>query len=93
MTTPESQLVKFDFLKDRILISSRSPNLGEAKEEIAAQCNGSELAIGFNPNYLLDVLKNLDIETVLFCLTEADKPGLVRGKDDYFYVVMPMQLN
>ena len=93
LTTPDSQLVKFDFLKDRVLISSRSPNLGEAREEIPAQGQGAELAIGFNPNYLLDVLKNLDIETVLFCLTEADRPGLVRGKDDYLYVVMPMQLN
>lgn len=93
LTTPDSQLVKFDFLKDRLLISSRSPNLGEAREEVQAQGNGSELAIGFNPNYLLDVLKNLDIETISFCLTEADRPGLVRGKDDYLYVVMPMQLN
>ena len=93
LTSPESQLVKFDFLKDRLLISSRSPNLGEAKEEIAAEANGGELAIGFNPVYLMDVLKNLDIETVSFCLTEPDKPGLLRGKDDYLYVVMPMQLN
>ena len=93
LTTPDSQLVKFDFLKDRLLLSSRSPNLGEAREEVQAQGNGNELAIGFNPIYLLDVLKNLDIETVSFCLTEADRPGLVRGKDDYLYVVMPMQLN
>jgi len=93
LTTPESQLVKFDFLKDRLLISSRSPNLGEAREEIAAEANGGELAIGFNPAYLLDVLKNLDIETISFCLTEPDKPGLLKGKEDYLYVVMPMQLN
>lgn len=93
LTSPESQLVKFDFLKDRLLISSRSPNLGEAKEEISAEANGGELAIGFNPAYLLDVLKNLDIETISFCLTEPDKPGLLRGKEDYLYVVMPMQLN
>lgn len=93
LTSPESQLVKFDFLKDRLLISSRSPNLGEAKEEISAQANGGELAIGFNPHYLLDVLKNLDIETVSFSLSEPDKPGLLRGKEDYLYVVMPMQLN
>ncbi len=93
LTSPESQLVKFDFLKDRLLISSRSPNLGEAKEEIAAEAIGGELAIGFNPIYLMDVLKNLDIETISFCLTEPDKPGLLRGKEDYLYVVMPMQLN
>ena len=93
LTTPDSQLVKFDFLKDRVLVSSRTPNLGEAREEIPAQGNGGELAIGFNPSYLVDVLKNLDIDTISFCLTEADKPGLLRGKEDYLYVVMPMQLN
>jgi DNA polymerase-3 subunit beta len=93
LTSPESQLVKFDFLKDRVLISSRTPNLGEAREEVAAEGKGGELAIGFNPAYLLDVLKNLDIDTVSFCLSDPDKPGLLRGKDDYLYVVMPMQLN
>ena len=93
LTSAESQLVKLDFLKDRVLISSRTPNLGEAREEISAEVNGGELAIGFNPAYLLDVLKNLDIDTVSFSLTEPDKPGLLKGKDDYFYVIMPMQLN
>lgn len=93
LTSNESQMVKFDFLKDRLLISSRTPNLGEAREEVSAEVNGGELAIGFNPTYLLDVLKNLDIDTVSFCLTEPDKPGLLRGKDDYLYVVMPMQIN
>jgi DNA polymerase-3 subunit beta len=93
LTSPDSQLVKLDFLKDRVLVSSRTPNLGEAREEIPAQINGGELAIGFNPHYLLDVLKNLDIETVSFSLTEPDKPGLLRGREDYLYVIMPMQLN
>lgn len=93
LTSPESQFVKFDFLKDKILISSRSPNLGEAREEIPAEVSGGELAIGFNPHYLLDVLKNLDIDTVSLSLTEPDKPGLLRGKEDYLYVIMPMQLN
>jgi DNA polymerase-3 subunit beta len=93
LTSPDSQSVKLDFLKDRVLISSRTPNLGESREEIPAQANGGEVAIGFNPAYLLDVLKNLDIETVSFSLSEPDKPGLLKGKDDYLYVVMPMQLN
>lgn len=93
LTTSESQLVKFDFLKDKLMVSSRTPNLGEAREEIPAEVKGGELAIGFNPIYLLDVLKNLDVDTVSLSLTEADKPGLLRGVDGYVYVVMPMQLN
>lgn len=93
LTSPDSQLIKLDFLKDRVLVSSRTPNLGESREEVPAEVNGGEVAIGFNPAYLVDVLKNLDVDTVSFSLSEPDKPGLLRGKDDYLYVVMPMQLN
>jgi DNA polymerase-3 subunit beta len=93
LTSPESPAVKMDFVKGKILISSRSPNMGEAKEELAAETTGSEVAIGFNPQYLIDVLKNLDIEKISVSLTDPDKPGLVKGKDGYLYVVMPMQLS
>lgn len=93
LTSADSPAVKLDFLKGKILISSRSPNLGEAKEELTAEVKGDDLAIGFNPHYLIDVLKNLDIDQVSFSLTDPDKPGLVKGKDGYMYVIMPMQLN
>lgn len=93
LTSPDSPAVKLDFVKGKILISSRAPNLGEAKEEIAAEITGDEVTIGFNPNYLMDALKNMDIENISISLTDPDKPGLLRGKDGYLYVVMPMQLN
>lgn len=93
LTSPDSPAIKMDFLKGKILISSKSPNLGEAKEELSADVEGGDLAIGFNPYYLIDVLKNLDIENVSFALTTPDKPGLVYGKDGYKYVVMPMQIS
>lgn len=93
LTSADSPAVKLDFVKGKILISSRSPNLGEAKEEITAEVKGEELAIGFNPYYLIDVLKNLDVDQISFSLTKPDKPGLIKGKEGYLYVIMPMQLN
>lgn len=93
LTSPDSPAVKLDFLKGKILISSRSPNLGEAKEEIPADVTGDDVAIGFNPHYVMDALKNMDTEKVAVWLTDPDKPGLIRGKDGYLYVVMPMQLS
>ncbi len=93
LTSPEAPAIKLDFLKNKVLISSRSPNMGESKEEINATVDGKEMAIGFNPHYMADVLKNMDVESFDFCLTDPDKPGLVKGKDGYLYVIMPMQLN
>lgn len=93
LTSPESQSVKIDLLRDKILVSSRSPNMGEAHEELEAELSGEDLTIGFNPGYLLDVLKNLDVEKVQLSLSGPDKPGLLKGKKDCLHVIMPMQLN
>ncbi|MSR77389.1 MAG: DNA polymerase III subunit beta [Candidatus Omnitrophica bacterium] len=93
LTSPEAPAVKMDFVKGKILVSSKSQNLGEAREEMAAETKGGEVAIGFNPYYFMDVLKNLDTENISFFLTTPDKPGLLKGKEGYKYVIMPMQLN
>jgi DNA polymerase-3 subunit beta len=92
LTSAESQAVKIDFLKNKTLFSSRSPNLGEAREEIESDTKGGDVAIGFNPNYLIDALKNLQSDKISFSLTEPDRPGVLKGEEGYLYVIMPMQL-
>jgi DNA polymerase III subunit beta len=93
LTSPEAPALKFDFIKNKIIVSAKTPNMGEAKEEISAEFKGEEITIGFNPGYFLDVLKNLSDENISISLTSPDKPGLVRGREGYLYVIMPMQLN
>lgn len=93
LTTPEAMAVKLDILSDKILISSRTPNVGESHEELNAKLTGGEMAIGFNPQYLIDVLKNLNDDEIFLSLTDSDKSGIVRGRsEEYLYVIMPMQL-
>ena len=93
LTSQENQSVKLDFTKGHLLISSRSPNLGEAKEEMSAEVTGEDITIGFNPSYVIDVLKNLGTEQIFLSMTDPDKPGLIKTEDGYLYVVMPMQLS
>lgn len=93
LTSPESQSAKLDFVKNKVVVSSRSPNLGEAREELEAETKGPELVIGFNPNYLIDVLRNLSSEEIVLSLTDPDRPGVLKEeKAGYVYVIMPMQL-
>lgn len=93
LTSNEAPAVKLDFLKNRVMITARTPNLGEAKEEMVSRMEGKEMTIGFNPDYLMDVLKNLDVDNITISLSESDKPGVVSGKEGYFYVIMPMQIH
>jgi len=92
LTNQDSQAIKLDIFKTKLVISKNTPDIGEAREEIDAQYNGDNLTIGFNPTYLIDALKNIDKEEIGFELTAQDKPGVIRQGNDFIYVVLPMQL-
>ena len=51
------------------------------------------IEIGFNPNFLVDVLKVLDEQEVELALKDGNRPGLFRSDDDYVYVLMPVNLS
>jgi DNA polymerase-3 subunit beta len=90
LSTQEFQGVKLELKKDHVVISKNTPQLGEAKEEVSAHYDGAALQIGFNPNYIIDVLKNITDETVSFEFFGPDKPAVIR-QDDYIYLVLPMK--
>lgn len=91
-TNPDSLAVKVELAKDKMVLSKSAPYIGEAHEEIGVDYKGKEMAIGFNPDYLIDALKNIGDEMVPFEVADADKPGVIRIGGEYVYVVLPMQL-
>jgi DNA polymerase III sliding clamp (beta) subunit (PCNA family) len=66
--------------------------VGEFHEELGAEYQGKELGLGFNPVYLMDVLKNLNDESVGLELIDGEKPEL-SGLPVYIYIVLPMRIN
>lgn len=92
LTTPESQAIKLQLQKNRLTISKSTAEIGEVKEDMQAEYDGEEFLIGFNPGYLIDVLKNTEEKTVEIELAGPDKPGVMRVKEDYIYIVLPMQI-
>jgi DNA polymerase-3 subunit beta len=92
LTSQDSQGIRIDIEKDKMVISKQSPDIGEAREELDVEYKGSPFSIGFNPHYIMDVLKNLNEQSVGFELENPEKPGVIRTKDKYVYVVLPMQL-
>lgn len=91
LSTPDYQAVKMEVFKNKLLISKSTPDIGESREEVPMEYNGKELVIGFNPAYIIDVLKNLSDDTVEFEVTDSEKPGVVRT-GGYVYIVLPMRL-
>ena len=92
-TDQDSMAIRMNIKKKKMTISKNTPYLGEAKEEIDIDFSGdSDLEIGFNPRYLIDVLKSLADEEVVLEVNDPSKPGVIRKGEEYTYVVLPMQL-
>jgi len=91
LSTPDYQAVKLEVFKNKLVVSKSTPDVGESREEVPMEYQGREIAIGFNPTYLIDALKNLNLETVELELTDSEKPGVIRT-DGYIYIVLPMRL-
>jgi DNA polymerase-3 subunit beta len=91
LSTPDYQAVKLELFKDKLVVSKSTPDVGESREEIAVEYRGKEMVIGFNPNYLADVLKNIRNEKIDFELSDSEKPGVIRT-NGYTYIVLPMRL-
>ena len=92
LSTPDYQAVKLEVFKNKLVVSKSTPDVGESREELDISYHGKELAIGFNPNYLIDALKNLSVPTIELEVTDSEKPGVIR-LNGYVYIVLPMRLS
>ena len=91
LATLDYQAIKLETTKNRLVVSKSTPDVGESREELTCEYTGKDMMIGFNPDYLMDVLKNLKEEVVEFETTDSDKPGVIRT-NGYTYIVLPMRL-
>ncbi len=92
LSSDKSNSVKFTFEAGAISIMADSPDIGEAKESIPVNYSGKEFSIAFNPDFLMDPLKNLDDEEVYLDLIDEMSPGVIRGSGKFLYVIMPMRI-
>ena len=95
LTHQDSQSIRIDLLKDKMVISKNTPELGEVKDQIEVSYAGKKMSVGFNPHYLADALKNISQGEINFEIEGPDKAGVIRTQapDKYIYLVLPMQLS
>ena len=75
-------------------IVSSNAEQEEAHEELEVSYSGDALDIGFNVNYLLDVLNNVSGESIECAFGDAASSALISypSERDFKYVVMPMRI-
>lgn len=86
--------ITLDIAADRMLVSAHNPEHEEAEDELAIVYAGGRVNIGFNVQYLLEAVSNLDGEQAKITLATNNSCIFVDEAEtsSYRYVVMPMRL-
>ena len=94
IASERTRAVKLSLDRDRVTLSVTSPENGTASEEVSADYAADGVEIGFNARYLLDILGQIEGDTMEVHLADAAAPTLLRENDKApaLYVLMPMRV-
>jgi len=92
MTTEESKGVRLQFSQTGLVLTSRSPEAGEATINFPCKFEGADVEIGFNPAFLIDALRVVNCDEISLELSAPNRPGLIKGGGNFLYVIMPVNL-
>lgn len=98
MTNDKFNSVRFLMTGNKVTLRVVTPEVGEYEEELPIEYQGEEIEIAFNPDFVLDVLRQMDTEQTQFVLKDAMSPGVLKPASDnpeadsYINVVMPIRI-
>jgi len=94
IASDKTRAVKMALEPDRITLSVTSPENGTAAEEVPGEYSADAFEIGFNARYLMDILGQIEGNSIEVHLADAAAPTLLRENDksDALYVLMPMRV-
>jgi DNA polymerase-3 subunit beta len=92
LATEESKGIRLSLGGGELVFSSRAPEMGDAQVNMAVDYDGEPTQIGFNPQFLIDVLRVITASDFELLVGEPDRPGLIRSGSNFLYIVMPVNL-
>jgi len=91
--------VRFGVSPDEVRLSVNTADVGAGEETVEAKYDGDELEVGYNSNYLLDILRTIETENVVFRLNTSISAGIVEpegalegGTEEVLCLIMPLRL-
>ena len=89
-----ANIVRLSIRKTSVSVFGKSSSLGENEIQVSAKTTGEENEIAFNGRYLLDLLQNIDEETMVFEMTGPLNPGVfkIAGDNSFIHLIMPIRV-
>jgi DNA polymerase-3 subunit beta len=97
IASDQTHRIRLSFNSALVRFSVQTPDLGEATDELPIRFTGDPLDIGFNANYLLEILRYIPTEEVKLTFKAPERASTIEpeGWSDpasYLCLVMPLRL-
>lgn len=97
IASDQTHRIRLSFNSALVRFSVQTPDLGEATDELPIRFTGDPLDIGFNANYLLEILRYIPTEEVKLTFKAPERAATLEpeGWSDpasYLCLVMPLRL-
>jgi len=96
VASDQTHRIRMKFEPGRVHLNVLTPDLGEGHDELEVGYEGEEIEIGFNANYLLEVLRHIPSDEVKVAFKAPERAATIEpaGDDpvDYLCLVMPLRL-
>ncbi len=93
VASDKNNAVKLRFAPNKLEVTGSSSEYGDSNESMPIEYDGPEIQVAFNPQFLMDPLKNLTRDDIIFEFKDELSPGVFRTPDSFLCVVMPLRLN
>jgi DNA polymerase-3 subunit beta len=96
VASDQTHRIRLKFEPGRVHLNVLTPDLGEGHDELEIGYEGEELEIGFNANYLLEVIRYMPTDEVDVAFKAPERAATIvpAGNEDidYLCLVMPLRL-
>jgi len=94
LSSEEYKGVIFNFSREKLVINSTNPDIGESKEDMDLAYDGEAVEVMYNPKFFIDTMGVIDEENVILNIVDDEKPCKIEGENDksYLSVIMPMRI-
>jgi len=93
VTTDKSNSTRLTFAANQLTVITNTPDVGEARETLPVKYAGKEITVTFNPEYVMDPLRNIDSDEITFEMNDGHSPALIKCGLPFLYVLMPLRVN
>jgi DNA polymerase III subunit beta len=97
IASDQTHRIRLSFNAGMLKFSVQTPDLGEAADELAVRYTGDALDIGFNANYLLEILRFIPTDEVRLTFKAPERAATIEPEGwadpaSYLCLVMPLRL-